>query len=108
MNQYFQKPQWCSFRYGEEQAWQLSRGANYAAICQVVHYMGIKIYLPFSYYPASASLAQSLAQQTSVTKDGITWTFDRPVPVGQFINGDYYVIGPLAVTAIDPSPTTRS
>jgi len=55
-------------------------------------------------YPANASLPQ----QTSVTKDGITWTFDRAVAVGQFINGDYYVIGPVTVTAIDPPPTTST
>ncbi len=55
-------------------------------------------------YPASLCLAQ----QTSVTKDGITWTFDRSVTVGQFINGDYYVVGPVTVTAIDPPPTTST
>src|SRR5208282_4716646 len=36
----------------------------------------------------------------SITKDGITWTFSQAVPVGQFVNGDYYVVGPVTVTAI--------
>jgi len=45
---------------------------------------------------------------TSVTKDGITWTFSEAVPVGQFVNGDYYVVGPVTVTAISPQPTTSS
>jgi Bacterial Ig-like domain (group 2) len=45
---------------------------------------------------------------TSVTKDGITWTFSAPVPVGQFVNGDYYVVGPVTITAISPAPTTSS
>jgi hypothetical protein len=45
---------------------------------------------------------------TSVSKDGITWTFSQPVPVGQFVNGDYYVVGPVTITAIDPAPTTSS
>jgi hypothetical protein len=45
---------------------------------------------------------------SSITKDGITWTFSQPVPVGQFVTGDYYVVGPLTITAIDPAPTTSS
>jgi hypothetical protein len=45
---------------------------------------------------------------SSITKDGITWTFSAPVPVGQFVNGDYYVVGPVTITAISPQPTTSS
>ena len=45
---------------------------------------------------------------SSITKDGITWTFSEPVPVGQFVNGDYYVVGPVTVTGISPQPTTSS
>jgi hypothetical protein len=44
----------------------------------------------------------------SITKDGITWTFSQPVPVGQFVNGDYFVVGPVTITAIDPPPTTST
>jgi len=44
----------------------------------------------------------------SITKDGVTWTFSEAVPVGQFVNGDYYVVGPVTVTAISPQPTTSS
>jgi hypothetical protein len=45
---------------------------------------------------------------SSLTKDGITWTFSEPVPFGQFVNGDYYVVGPVTVTAISPPPTMSS
>jgi hypothetical protein len=45
---------------------------------------------------------------TSITKDGITWTFSQAVPVGQFVNGDYFVVGPVTITAINPPPTTTS
>ena len=45
---------------------------------------------------------------SSISKDGITWTFSQAVPVGQFVNGDYYVVGPVTITAIDPAPTTSS
>ncbi|HKM84521.1 MAG TPA: Ig-like domain-containing protein [Candidatus Acidoferrum sp.] len=44
----------------------------------------------------------------SITKDGVTWTFSEAVPVGQFVNGDYYIVGPVTVTAISPQPTTSS
>jgi hypothetical protein len=42
----------------------------------------------------------------SITKDGVTWTFSAAVPVGQFVNGDYYVVGPVTVTSISPTPQT--
>src|SRR5271167_350595 len=45
---------------------------------------------------------------SSITKDGITWTFSQAVPVGQFVNGDYYVVGPVTIIAINPPPTTSS
>src|SRR5271170_5361247 len=45
---------------------------------------------------------------TSITKDGVTWTFSQAVPVGQFVNGDYYVVGPVTIIAINPPPTTSS
>ena len=43
---------------------------------------------------------------TSLTKDGITWTFSAPVVAGQFITGDYFVVGPVTISAINPAPTT--
>ncbi len=45
---------------------------------------------------------------STITKDGITWTFSQPVPFGQFVTGDYYVIGPVTITAISPIPTTSA
>lgn len=46
----------------------------------------------------------STTEMTSVSQGGITWTFDAPVPVGQFVNGDYYVVGPCTITHISPEP----
>jgi hypothetical protein len=37
---------------------------------------------------------------TQVSKDGITWTFDKDYQVGQFVNGDYWVIGPVKINQI--------
>jgi hypothetical protein len=45
---------------------------------------------------------------SSLTKDGITWTFSQAVPVGQYVTGDYYVVGPVTVTGISPMPQTTS
>ena len=42
---------------------------------------------------------------TSLTKDGITWTFAAPILAGQFVTGDYFAVGPVTVSAIDPAPT---
>ncbi len=53
--------------------------------------------------PPTPTLDQ-LPLGTSVSRDGITWTFAEPARVGQFINGDYYVVGPVTVTAISPAP----
>jgi hypothetical protein len=52
---------------------------------------------------AEANLPELPLKQT-VSQYGITWTFDQPVPVGQFVNGDYYIVGPVTVVEIDPRP----
>jgi hypothetical protein len=39
-----------------------------------------------------------------VSQYGITWRFDRPAKTGQFITGDWWVVGPVTVTAITPAP----
>ena len=40
----------------------------------------------------------------SVTQYGITWTFSEARKVGQFINGDWWVQGPVTINSITPSP----
>jgi hypothetical protein len=49
----------------------------------------------------------ALVEKAGVTRDGITWTFKKPAPVGQFVNGDYYVVGPVTVVKIDPPPSEK-
>ena len=53
--------------------------------------------------PAAPKL-EDLPLKESVSQYGITWTFDQPARVGQFINGDWYVVGPATVKMIDPKP----
>lgn len=45
--------------------------------------------------------AQS-ATTRSITQWGITWSFDREYEYGRFANGDYWVLGPVTVTRIQP------
>jgi hypothetical protein len=47
---------------------------------------------------------EDLPLRESVSQYGITWTFERPARAGQFVNGDWYVIGPVTIKAIDPRP----
>ena len=49
-------------------------------------------------FASTAALAQTMA--SSVSQHGITWEFDREYEVGQFITGDYWVIGPVTITSI--------
>ncbi len=46
--------------------------------------------------PAEAGKTQSISQF------GITWRFAEPVVFGQFVNGDYWVVGPVRITEIEP------
>jgi hypothetical protein len=40
----------------------------------------------------------------SISRHGITWTFNRAYTCGQYANGDYWVVGPLTITNISPRP----
>jgi hypothetical protein len=44
------------------------------------------------------------AEAASVSQYGITWTFDKPHEVGQFVTGDWWVVGPVTVTSVSPAP----
>jgi hypothetical protein len=47
---------------------------------------------------STAVVASSSA--SSVSQAGITWVFDREYEIGQYITGDYYVVGPVIVKSI--------
>jgi len=53
--------------------------------------------------PAAPKL-EDLPQKKALTQYGITWTFDKPARVGQFVGGDYYVVGLVTVTSVSPKP----
>ncbi len=37
-----------------------------------------------------------------ISQHGITWTFDREYPSGQFVTGDWWVVGPVKVLSVSP------
>jgi len=39
-----------------------------------------------------------------VSQHGITWEFGTKVQVGRFVNGDYYVVGPVTIVSVTPRP----
>jgi len=48
----------------------------------------------------TASAAVAATKASSVTRHNITWTFDKDYEIGQFVNGDPWVIGPVKIVSI--------
>ncbi len=44
----------------------------------------------------------------NISQYGITWTFDKEYEYGQYVNGDYWVVGPVKIVAIDPRTSRQS
>lgn len=42
--------------------------------------------------------------RSSIAQYGITWTFDRAYETGQFVNGDWWVVGPVTIVSVSPGP----
>ena len=53
--------------------------------------------------PSPTSLASSVTD-----RGGVTWTFSQAVPVGQYVTGDWFVVGSVTVTGISPAPDTAA
>ncbi|MGC1240086.1 MAG: hypothetical protein WA874_00795 [Chryseosolibacter sp.] len=51
-----------------------------------------------AYESANADMRKEVSQY------GITWTFDRPAKTGQFITGDWWVLGPVKIVKVTPAP----
>ena len=54
------------------------------------------------------SSGQNATQSKVISQYGITWEFDKPVRCGQFINGDWWVVGPVTIIKITPVPGAAS
>ena len=48
------------------------------------------------------------AMLSSVEQHGITWYFDQEYPVGKFVTGDWWVVGPVEVVKINPGSYLNS
>lgn len=55
-------------------------------------------------HPPATPKLEELPLKENVSQYGITWTFGKPARVGQFVNGDCYVVGPVTIKAISPKP----
>ena len=44
-------------------------------------------------------------ERSELSQYGITWKFEHPVKTGQFVNGDWWVVGPVTVASVTPEPT---
>src|SRR5438270_6090871 len=40
---------------------------------------------------------EELPLKKSLSQYGMTWIFDQPTRAGQFVNGDWYVVGPVTI-----------
>jgi len=49
-------------------------------------------------------LAAEVRGASSITRHGVTWTFDKNYQSGQYANGDPWVVGPITITNITPKP----
>ena len=42
---------------------------------------------------------------TAVSQNEITWYFYQAVPCGRFVSGDWWVLGPVTISSVSPSPS---
>ncbi|HEV7346992.1 hypothetical protein [Telluribacter sp.] len=75
------------------------------------YFLSLLVLIPYSCTkPAGSANTDShnqpnkVALRQEVSQYGITWTFDKPTQTGQFITGDWWVVGPVRVVKISPAP----
>jgi len=54
--------------------------------------------------PPKTPALEDLPLTAKVSQYGVTWTFEKPVRAGRFVNGDWYVVGPVKIVGITPEP----
>ncbi len=52
--------------------------------------------------PDRPTRSGDLRPGTSISQYGITWTFRDTHLTGQFLNGDYWIVGPVEIIGISP------
>ena len=66
--------------------------------------LGLGVCLAAAPVQAAPEAGVKVENRTEVSQYGITWKFDRPVASGQFVTGDWWVVGPVTVVSITPVP----
>ena len=57
--------------------------------------------------PSGLRITQTANRTSTISQHGITWTFSSDVEFGRFVNGDYWVVGPVTIVNIDPLSTVE-
>jgi hypothetical protein len=58
----------------------------------------------FLFLFAACALAAAVTERSEVSQYNITWKFDKPYPAGQFVTGDWWVVGPVKIVSVSPVP----
>ena len=54
--------------------------------------------------PFGIHVEPSTERTTFLSQNGITWEFENEVEYGQFVNGDWWIVGPVTVNSVSPEP----
>jgi hypothetical protein len=74
-------------------------------IIGITHRLGLRSLLLLAagvFAPAHVSWSAPIRSELS--QYGIAWRFAAPARVGQFVTGDWWVVGPVTITQITPTP----
>lgn len=68
------------------------------------------LFIGVSFADGTRSTIQALApsMRSNISQYGITWTFDKAYLSGQFVTGDYWVIGPVEIIDISPKSVIKN
>jgi hypothetical protein len=72
-----------------------------------IHQINAQVQPSTNLRPGSSSFQTGESLITSNSQFGITWTFADALEFGQYVTGDYWVIGPAEIFSMDP-PITLS
>ena len=57
--------------------------------------------------PSAEPAESDVKTQDAITQYGITWTFTQRVEAGQFVTGDWWVVGPVTIDSVTPANSAR-
>jgi len=63
----------------------------------------LSVWLVLAFMSCNVSFAQ---MRSSVSQREFTWIFDKDYECGQFVNGDWWVVGPVKIISVSPETRT--